>query len=121
MSMKASLSDLLRTLPGPASEKWPGGVPFARALASGSMSVELYAPVGSDLQTPHDQDELYFILQGSGTIVIGAGEHAFAPGDCFFVAAGIEHRFTTFTPGFSTWVVFWGPPGGEQGGTGCPP
>ncbi|MEJ7806799.1 MAG: cupin domain-containing protein [Telluria sp.] len=111
--MKGAVSDLLQMRPGAASERWPAGAPFVRALAHGSMSVELYAPVGSDLQSPHEQDELYFIQHGSGTIAIGDMQYQFAAGDCFFVAAGVEHRFTTFTPGFSTWVVFWGPKGGE--------
>ena len=112
--MKASASDLLRLLPGKASERWPSGAPFIVAMAHGSMSVELYAPIGSDQQSPHEQDELYFIQQGSGTIAIGESQYGFAPGDCFFVGAGVEHRFTAFTPDFSTWVVFWGPKGGES-------
>lgn len=112
--MKASVSELMQWLPGKASERWPAGEPFVRTMAHGSMSVELYAPIGSDLQSPHDQDELYFIQHGSGIIVIGESRHEFSPGDCFFVAAGVEHRFSTFTPGFSTWVVFWGPKGGES-------
>lgn len=32
--------------------------------------------------------------------------------------AGAEHRFVEFTPDFATWVVFWGPPGGEAAATG---
>jgi len=30
-----------------------------------------------------------------------------------FVEAGVEHRFEDFTDDFETWVVFWGPQGGE--------
>lgn len=75
--------------------------------------MEVYAPVGSDHQSPHEQDELYFIQHGSGTIVIGDSHFVFAPGDCFFVAAGVEHRLMTFTADLSTWVVFWGPKGDE--------
>jgi mannose-6-phosphate isomerase-like protein (cupin superfamily) len=103
----------MRRLPGPVTGQWPGGERFAEAFRHGSMSVELYAPVAEDPQAPHAQDELYFIQSGSGTFVLGGESHEFAPGDCFFVAAGVEHRFTQFTPGFATWVVFWGPEGGE--------
>jgi mannose-6-phosphate isomerase-like protein (cupin superfamily) len=77
------------------------------------MVVELFAPKGIDRQAPHAQDELYFIHSGSGTFVIGTERHAFAPGTCFFVPAGVAHRFEAFSPDFSTWVVFWGPQGGE--------
>lgn len=114
--MKASAAELLQRLPGPASANWPDGEPFVRAFAHGSMSVEIYAPAGSDLQEPHTQDELYFIHAGSGTFVVAGEEQSFAPGDCLFVAAGVEHRFTRFTPDFAAWVVFWGPEGGEQPG-----
>jgi len=31
-----------------------------------------------------------------------------------FVPAGVEHRFTRFTPDFVTWVIFYGPKGGER-------
>jgi hypothetical protein len=30
------------------------------------------------------------------------------------VPARVAHRFEEFTPDFATWVVFWGPPGGER-------
>jgi mannose-6-phosphate isomerase-like protein (cupin superfamily) len=111
--MKSTASDLLSKLPGPVSVKWPHGERFARAFAHGSMSVEFYAPLGSDPQTPHTQDELYFVHAGIGEIVIAGQRHTCAPGDVFFVAAGIEHRFENFSSDFSTWVVFWGPQGGE--------
>jgi mannose-6-phosphate isomerase-like protein (cupin superfamily) len=78
------------------------------------MSVELYAPVGSDPQAPHAQDELYFVQSGRGVFEVDGARHAFAPGDCLFVRAGVPHRFVEFTPDFATWVVFWGPPGGER-------
>jgi mannose-6-phosphate isomerase-like protein (cupin superfamily) len=111
--MKATVAELMRRLPGPVTEQWPKGERFAEAFRHGSMSVELYAPVGKDPQAPHAQDELYFIQSGSGIFVLDGVAHEFEAGDCFFVAAGVEHRFTQFTPGFATWVVFWGPEGGE--------
>jgi mannose-6-phosphate isomerase-like protein (cupin superfamily) len=111
--VKASVAELMRRLPGPATKQWPQGERFAEAVRHGSMSVELYAPVGTDPQAPHAQDELYFIHSGRGTFVLDGVSHDFEAGDCFFVAAGVEHRFMQFTPGFATWVVFWGPDGGE--------
>lgn len=112
--MHIAAAALLERLPGPITEKWPLGERFVQALAHGSMSVELYAPVGIDPQTPHDQDELYFILSGSGEFVLGSERVQFEPGTVLFVPAGAVHRFATFTPGFSAWVVFWGPRGGEH-------
>jgi hypothetical protein len=31
-----------------------------------------------------------------------------------FVAAGVPHRFESCSDDFATWVVFWGPKGGER-------
>ncbi len=78
------------------------------------MSVELYAPVGTDPQSPHEQDELYFVISGTGEFVSGADRVHFEPGTVLFVPAGQPHRFESFSPGFATWVVFWGPHGGER-------
>ena len=111
--MKATVIELMQQIPGPVTEKWPRGEPFAVAFRHGSMLVELFAPVGTDAQTPHSQDELYFIHSGSGTFVIGEERHSFVPGTCFFVPGGVVHNFEEFSPDFSAWVVFWGPQGGE--------
>lgn len=112
--MKASTSDLLQRLPGKSTGKWPMGERFVRAFAHGSMSVEFYVPVGHDPHTPHVQDELYFIHSGTGELVIEGIRHAFESGTVLFVPAGAEHRFENFSEDFSTWVVFWGPQGGEK-------
>src|SRR4029077_18477611 len=111
--MKATAAELLRRLPGKRSDQWPMGERFTSALAHGSMSVEIYAPVAVDPQTPHDQDELYFIHAGHGLLLIGGERFTFSPDDCFFVGAGVEHRFVDFSPGFCAWAVFWGPNNGE--------
>ena len=112
--LKASLADLLRRLPGPRTPKWPDGERFVEAFVHGSLAVELYAPVGSDPQTPHDRDEVYFVLSGSGDFVLAGSSSRFVGGDALFVAAGAEHRFENFTPDFAAWVVFYGPKGGES-------
>jgi hypothetical protein len=33
--------------------------PFVEVFKHGTLSVELYQPVGKDLQTPHERDEVY--------------------------------------------------------------
>ena len=82
------------------------------------MRVELYAPGsnadGRDRQQPHAQDELYVVQRGQATLRIGAEWFDAAPGDVFFVPAGVDHRFERFTPDFATWVIFYGPDGGEK-------
>ena len=112
--MKASISQALARLPGPPTSAYPEGAPFVRMMAGGSMTVEVYAPQGTDLQQPHAQDELYFIHSGTGQLVINGQRFEAQAGDAFFVAAGVEHRFENFSQDFVTWVVFYGPLGGEQ-------
>jgi mannose-6-phosphate isomerase-like protein (cupin superfamily) len=112
--MRARSSELLLRLPGPQSEKWPDGERFVEAFRHGTLVVELYAPRGHDPQTPHDRDEVYFVISGSGDFVHAGEREAFAAGDALFVAAQVEHRFENFSTDFAAWVVFYGPSGGEQ-------
>ena len=83
-------------------------------MEHGSMELRYYAPRGADLQTPHDRDELYVVASGRGTFFVGGQRVPFGPGDVLFVAAKVEHRFESFSDDFATWVVFYGPRGGEQ-------
>ena len=114
--MKVSLQQALKRLPGEATETYPSGVPFVTLMAGGSMSVEVFAPEDQDRQQPHAQDELYFIHRGTAHLMIGSQRFDCASGDAFFVAAGVEHRFEDFSDDFCTWVVFYGPQGGEHRG-----
>ena len=97
----------LTQLPGDGGEAW-------RVLFEhGSLEVEIYAPRGHDPQQPHSRDELYVVISGRGFFRNGDERHAFGPGDLLFVPAGVEHRFEEFGDDFATWVVFYGPEGGE--------
>jgi len=98
----------LGQLPGENNEDW-------RILFEhGSLEVEIYAPRGRDPQQPHDRDEIYVVIAGNGWFVNGSNRHRFEAGDLLFVPAGVAHRFEDFTEDFATWVIFYGPEGGEQ-------
>jgi len=59
-------------------------------------------------------DALRQHLPGPKTARWPDGERSpFVTGDALFVAAHVEHHFENFTPDFATWVVFYGPVGGE--------
>lgn len=88
---------------------------FVQLLQRGTLEVEFYAPQGHDPQQPHSRDELYVVVSGSGLFFDGEQRRPFGPGDFIFVAAGVEHRFEEFSPDFATWVIFYGPEGGEAG------
>ena len=114
--MNAPSSDCARLSPAPALARLPGpaGERFANLFRRGTLSLEVYAPRGRDDQTPHDQDEIYIVLQGAGTFVCGPQREAFGPGDVLFVAAGVPHRFEDFSDDLAVWVIFYGPKGGER-------
>lgn len=105
--MRLTVTDALEKLGGSDSAL------FIKLMEHGSMSVEIYRPVKTDRQTPHLQDELYVIISGNGEFINNGERSAFRPGDVLFVPAGIEHRFENFTDDFATWVIFYGPNGGE--------
>jgi mannose-6-phosphate isomerase-like protein (cupin superfamily) len=111
--MKASITQALLRLPDAPTERYPHGAPFVTMMAGGTMRVEVFAPKSADIQQPHTQDELYFIHSGVGELVINGQRFPAAAGDAFFVAAGVNHRFENFSDDFVTWVVLYGPQGGE--------
>ncbi len=78
------------------------------------MELGCYKPVGVDEQAPHDQDEIYIVQTGTGSLVRGEEIIPFEPGDALFVAAGVDHHFVDFSDDFAAWVIFYGPIGGES-------
>ncbi len=105
--MKINPQEALQKLEGVES-------PFLTLFEHGTLSVEVYKPEKVDLQQPHSRDEVYVIISGSGEFLNVGERSQITVGDFLFVPAGIEHRFENFTDDFSTWVLFYGPEGGEK-------
>ena len=105
--MKLDKQESLRQLPG-------HGAPFMELFRHGTLSVEIYRPHEVDLQQPHTRDEVYVIISGRGEFLLNGDRTGFGPGDLLFVPAGASHRFENFTEDFATWVIFFGPEGGEK-------
>lgn len=112
--MKFSFDEAIKKLPLPATAKWPEGVWDVDVYRHGTMNVILYCPHGKDYQTAHDQDELYFVVKGSGTLIIKDEAFPFMTGDALFVPAGVDHHFEGCTKDIAVWAVFWGAKGGEK-------
>ncbi len=88
--------------------------PSAGKLASdifqnGAIEIQYYAPKISDPQQPHRRDEVYIIAQGSGVLEINGEPIPFGCGDMLLVPADAQHKFSSFTEDFGTWVIFHGP------------
>lgn len=87
--------------------------PYGVMLRRGTLELGFYAPTGVDRQSPHEQDEVYMIVSGTGRFLNDGEEVDFGPGDALFVSAGVEHRFVDFSDDTEMWVVFYGPSGDE--------
>jgi mannose-6-phosphate isomerase-like protein (cupin superfamily) len=87
---------------------------FVMIMKHGSMSVEYFSPLKQDNQTPHRQDELYVINRGHGSFNRNGEKIECKAGDVLFVPAGMPHQFENFSDDFATWVIFYGPDGGEE-------
>jgi quercetin dioxygenase-like cupin family protein len=77
------------------SERLRKGSDYLEFLRVPAMSAGVYvlAAGGTDPQTPHRQDEMYYVIQGKARMRAGLEERLVAPGSVIFVAANVEHRF----------------------------
>lgn len=79
-----------------------------------SMSLGVYVlPAGSlDGQNPHGEDEVYYVIQGKGQVLVSGESRDVAPGSLIFVAANADHRFHSITEDLHL-LVFFAPPEGS--------
>jgi len=61
-----------------------------------------------DHQSPHEDDEVYVVLEGSGVLTVEEQRIQVEKGKAAFVPAGAEHRFTGYE-GLSLLVIFTRP------------
>jgi mannose-6-phosphate isomerase-like protein (cupin superfamily) len=58
-----------------------------------------------DRQTPHEDDEVYVVLEGRGVLTVEDEQIPVEEGKAVFVPAGADHRFTAYE-GLSVLVIF---------------
>ena len=61
-----------------------------------------------DRQQPHEDDEVYIGLDGSGVLEVEGESVPIRPGEAIFVEAGADHRFTAYES-LSVLVIFTRP------------
>lgn len=73
-----------------------------------SMSAGIYVlPAGSaDPQSPHKQDEVYYVIRGYGRLRAGLADQSVKQGSLILVAAGVEHRFHDIEEELTVLVLF---------------
>jgi mannose-6-phosphate isomerase-like protein (cupin superfamily) len=78
--------------------------------ASHGLELGVYVLVApeADRQQPHEDDEVYVVLEGSGVLEIEGVSHPLRDGQAIFVPAGADHRFTAYEL-LALLVIFNGP------------
>jgi mannose-6-phosphate isomerase-like protein (cupin superfamily) len=66
--------------------------------ASPGLEIGVYVLVAPepDRQQPHEDDEIYVVLDGSGTLDVEGTSVPVKVGDAVFVEAGADHRFSAY-------------------------
>ncbi len=74
---------------------------------SPGLEVGVYVLVAPepDRQQPHEDDELYVVLEGSGTLEVEGEQTPLDRGHAAFVPAGADHRFSAYEQ-LSVLVIF---------------
>jgi len=82
--------------------------PYREFLRVPAMSAGLYvlAPGASDLQRPHNEDEIYYVLRGRARFTADQEHRDVSAGDVLFVAADVEHRFYDIAEELAVLVFF---------------
>jgi mannose-6-phosphate isomerase-like protein (cupin superfamily) len=84
--------------------------------ASPGLEVGVYVLVAPepDRQQPHEDDEVYVVLEGSGVLNVEGEAIPVRQGQAVFVPAHAEHQFTAYE-GLSVLVIFARGPVGKTG------
>lgn len=90
-----------------------GGL-YHEFLRAGMFSAGLYRlPAGgTDPQEPHTEDEIYFVVSGKATLMVGDESFPVHAGSVAFVPKGIDHRFVDIADDLNV-LVFFAPPEGS--------
>jgi mannose-6-phosphate isomerase-like protein (cupin superfamily) len=81
---------------------------YLEFLRVSSMSAGLYvlAAGTDDLQRPHHEDEMYYVVRGRARFRAGDQEFKVSAGCVLFVAAEVEHRFYDIVEELALLVFF---------------
>ncbi len=72
------------------------------------LSVGLYElPTGGvDPQSPHTEDEVYYVVKGRAQVRVGGEDRAVQAGSVVYVAKNVEHKFHSIEEALTILVFF---------------
>jgi mannose-6-phosphate isomerase-like protein (cupin superfamily) len=81
---------------------------YREFLRVSAMSAGLYVlPAGTtDLQRPHHEDEMYYVVRGKARFRAGQGDGEISARSVLYVAAEVEHRFYDISEEIALLVFF---------------
>lgn len=84
------------------------GVPYLEFLRVPALSCGIYSlPAGSkDLQSPHDEDEVYYVIRGRARLKVEGEEHVVGPDSVLYVPGSSEHSFVEIEEDITLLVFF---------------
>ncbi len=96
-----------------AARRAKGTEPWLEFLSTTTLRTGLYVlPVhGTDLQTPHREDEVYHVVAGRAVLDVDGESHPVHAGSVVYVRAGVPHHFHSIEEQLEV-VVFFARGGG---------
>ena len=73
-----------------------------------SMGLYVLPAGGNDPQSPHTEDEVYYVMSGRAQIKVADEDRAVQAGSIVYVAKNVEHRFHSIEEELTV-VVFFAP------------
>lgn len=82
-----------------------GGYEIVHESPALELGVYVLVAPEPDRQQPHEHDEIYIVLEGSGILEVEGESVPVTEGSAVFVQAGADHRFTAYER-LSVLVIF---------------
>ena len=73
-----------------------------------SMGLYVLPAGGTDPQSPHTEDEVYYVVSGKAQIQVANEDRAVQAGSIVYVAKNVEHRFHSIEEELTV-IVFFAP------------
>jgi mannose-6-phosphate isomerase-like protein (cupin superfamily) len=89
-----------------------GGYEVVHSSPGLELGVYVLVAPEPDRQQPHEDDEIYVVLDGSGVLEVGGEQVPVREGSALFVEAGADHRFTAYEH-LAVLVIFEHKPAGN--------
>ena len=71
-----------------------------------SAGVYVLSAGTTDNQTPHNEDEIYYVVRGKAKMRLGREDRSVSEGDVIFVEKAAEHRFFDIAEELVLLVIF---------------